>query len=149
MKIQVYWYLHISQAVISLLKVLQQKMQPINSNNITGTFIPQTDMLAFVNCDGAHFFNAMQIIRCEASSNYTRFHFNDQKILLIAKTLGEYEASLPPKLFLRIHRSEIINISHVRKYDKLGNLWLSDGTCLTVAKRRKAKVIRALRSFIL
>ena len=106
-------------------------------------------MLGFVNSDGTHFFNATQIIRCEASSNYTRFHFNDQKMLVIAKTLGEYEASLPPQLFLRIHRSDIINISQVKKHDHLGNLWLSDGTRLTVAKRRKAKVIKALQSFIL
>ena len=124
-------------------------MQPINSNKITGASIPQTDMPGFVNCDETHFFNTTQIMRCEASSNYTRFHFNDQKMLVIAKTLGEYEASLPPQLFLRIHRSDIINISHVKKHDHLGNLWLSDGTRLTVAKRRKAKVIKALQSFIL
>ena len=124
-------------------------MQPINSNKITGSFLSQSDMLGIVNSNGTHFFNAKQIIRCEASSNYTRFHFNDQKMLVIAKTLGEYEASLPPQLFLRIHRSDIINIFHVKKHDNLGNLWLSDGTRLTVAKRGKAKVIKALQSFIL
>ena len=124
-------------------------MQPINSNKITGAFIPKTDMLGFVNCDGAHFFNAKQIIQCEASSNYTPFHFNDQNIFLIAKTLGKDKASLPSPLFLRIHRSAIINISHVRKRANLCNLCLSDGIHMTVAKRRKVKVIIALSSFIL
>lgn len=94
-------------------------MQPIKSNKIAGVFIPQTDMLGFVHCDGAHFFNATQIIYCNASSNHTRFHFNDQKILVIAKTLGEYKASLSAQLFLRIHWSDFINIVHVKKHDTL------------------------------
>lgn len=124
-------------------------MQPINSNKITVASIPQMDMPGLVNCNGTHFFSAMKIIRCEASSNYTPFHFNDPKIFLIAKTLGKDKASLLSPLFLRIHRYYIPNISHVGKRGNLSNLLLSDGSRLTVAKKRKPKVIIALRSFIL
>ena len=121
---------------------------PGTINNI-GSLFNQTGILGFPTCNGTLFFKSGQIIRCEAKSNYTRFHFIDQKMLVVAKTLGDYENSLPSQFFLRIHRSVIINISHIRKHDNHGNLWLSDGTRLTVAKRRKVRVAKALQSFIL
>lgn len=105
-------------------------------------------MLGVNTCTGIRFFNPQQLIRCEASSNYTWFFFADKKTVLVARTLGEYEKVLPAH-FLRIHRSDIINISHVRKHDNLGNLWLSDGTRLIVSKRRKVAVIKTLQSFVI
>ena len=113
------------------------------------SLVNESGILGFATCKGTLFYNPGQIIRCEAKSNYTRFHFIDHKMLVVAKTLGDYENSLPSQFFLRIHRSDIINISHIRKHDSLGNLWLSDGTRLTVSKRRKARVIKALKFLIL
>ncbi len=129
---------------------LSQSMRlPVANIIDNDSLIHEQGILGFATCNGTFFFKSGQIIRCEAKNNYTRFHFIDQKMLVVAKTLGEYETSLPSKSFLRIHRSYIINISHIRKHDNLGNLWLSDGTRLTVSKRRKARVIKALQSFIL
>ena len=124
-------------------------MQLPGTNNNDTSLFNETGIVGFATCKGTLFFNIRQIIRCEASNNYTRFHFIDQKMLVVAKTLGEYETSLPSQFFLRIHRSDIINISHINKHDNHGNMWLSDGTRLTVSKRRKARVIKALQSFIL
>jgi two-component system, LytTR family, response regulator len=124
-------------------------MQWPETNNHVDSLIDQTGILGFTTCKGTLFYSPGEIIRCEAKSNYTRVHFIDQKMLVVAKTLGNYENSLPAQFFLRIHRSDIINIAHIRKHDNLGNLWLSDGTRVTVSKRRKARVAKALRSFIL
>lgn len=139
-----------SMGLISLLTIYQWKMKLPDANIINNDSLANEPViLGFATCNGTFFFKSGQIIRCEAKNNYTRFHFIDHKMLLVAKTLGEYETSLPSQLFLRIHRSDIINISHVKKHDKSGNLWLSDGTRLTVSKRRKASVVKALQSFIL
>lgn len=119
------------------------------ANTGTGTGNTENAILGFNTSNGTYFFTPRQIIRCEAMSNYTRLYFTDRKELLVAKTLGEYETSLPSRYFLRIHRSDIINISYIKRHDHLGNLWLTDGTKLTVSKRRKTRVIEALRSFIL
>jgi two-component system LytT family response regulator len=124
-------------------------MQLPRGNNIVGSLDNEPALLGLATCNGTFFFKSGQIIRCEAKSNYTRFHFIDQKMLLVARTLGDYENSLPSQFFLRIHRSDIINIAHIIKHDNLGNLWLSDGTRLTISKRRKASVVKALQSFIL
>ena len=88
-------------------------MQPISSNSITESFISQTDSLGFINYKDIHLFNATEIIRCEAGSDYNRFNLNDQKIFLITRTLGEDECNFLHHLFLRIHRSGILPMSHV------------------------------------
>jgi two-component system, LytTR family, response regulator len=125
-------------------------MELSGTNNISNdSLAKEPAIIGFATCDGTFFFNYGQIIRCDAKSNYTRFHFIDRKMLIVAKTLGDYENSLPSQFFLRIHRSDIINISHIRKQDNHGNMWLSDGTRLTVSKRRKARVTKALQSYIL
>lgn len=52
------------------------------------------------------------IIWLEADGNYTLLHIKDQKLAL-RTTLKEVEQQLPAELFIRIHKSFLINISKV------------------------------------
>lgn len=59
-----------------------------------------------------------QIIRCEADRNYTSFFLQDDKKILVSKTLKEYEILLTGYNFLRVQQSHLININYVDRYDK-------------------------------
>lgn len=61
----------------------------------------------------------------EADRNYCRIYSKDRRYLLVS-TLKEVDKKLPEKRFLRIHRSYIVNLSHI---DEIG------GTHLVVASR--------------
>ena len=50
----------------------------------------------------------------EAEGNYVRIHFGKQSSLL-RETLAKLESQLDPRKFTRIHRSQIVNIDHVRE----------------------------------
>jgi two-component system, LytTR family, response regulator len=58
------------------------------------------------------------ILYCEAVDNFTRFHFESGNPLLICRTLKYFEDVLKDHRFLRIHRSFVINPSHVVRYSK-------------------------------
>ena len=58
------------------------------------------------------------ILYCEAVDNFTRFHFENTTPLLICRTLKYFEDVLREHSFLRIHRSFVINPSHVVRYSK-------------------------------
>lgn len=58
------------------------------------------------------------ILYCEAADNFTHFHFDDKRSLLICRTLKYFEEVLKCHNFLRIHRSYIINPQHVLRYSK-------------------------------
>jgi two-component system, LytTR family, response regulator len=48
--------------------------------------------------------------------------------------------------FLRIHKSHLINPTHIESYDKQGWLKMSDGSEVEVARRKKEYVQDALKN---
>lgn len=54
------------------------------------------------------------ILYIEAERNYCRIFSSNREHVLVM-TLKEMDKKLPPKHFLRIHRSYIINISHIKE----------------------------------
>ena len=60
------------------------------------------------------------ILYIEADRNYSRI-FTNKKEYLLTLTLKTIESKLPPELFVRVHRSYIINLSHV---DEVANGYL-------------------------
>jgi two-component system LytT family response regulator len=87
---------------------------------------------------GVYFFSPLEIIRCQASNNYTWFYLTGNRKIFVAKTLGRYEAPLSENNFIRIHRTDIVNKIFVSRVEKSGAVWLKDGTCLTISKRRRS-----------
>ena len=98
--------------------------------------------------EGLYFFHADEIIRLEASSNYTYIHFTNRKPLLIAKVLGEYETMLDPLGFVRTHRSHLINKKHIRFIDVSGQVIMQDTSRAEISRRKRKEVMKELRSCI-
>lgn len=65
-----------------------------------------------------------------------------------AKLLHEYEDLLINSGFLRVHKSYIVNISHIQQYvrdrETGGQLRMSNNTMIDVARRRKEEVVAKL-----
>lgn len=68
--------------------------------------------------------------------NYLKFFLKDQQIKLIRKTIKTVESELSPRHFLRIHKSYIVNIKHVKSIEgnqvKLDDLYLPIGKSYSV-----------------
>ncbi len=86
------------------------------------------------------------IIRCEASGNYTVFHLVDGQRVIVSRTLKEYEAILADQSFQRVHNSHLVNLEYVRKYIKGdgGYVVMSDNAQVMVARRKKDELLRNL-----
>jgi two-component system LytT family response regulator len=87
------------------------------------------------------FVKAEAIEWVEAAGDYVQIHTADQKHLL-RKTMKEMEAALASERFLRIHRSTIINVDHLREMRPYGSngeyiAVLDDGT-----KRKLSRTYR-------
>lgn len=98
--------------------------------------------LALSTSEGIFLYNPADIVLLEASSNYTRFYFVNQKTLIVAKTLKEYEDVLLDHQFLRVHKSYLVNKKHVLKVDKEGILELSNQMHIPISRRRKAEILQ-------
>ncbi len=95
---------------------------------------------------GMVFLRVQEIIRCEASVNYTTLYLADQPKITVAKTLKEFEELLTPHAFCRVHNSHLINLACIRSYHrgKGGYVTLSDGSSVEVSSRRKEAFLRRL-----
>ncbi|MES2773309.1 MAG: LytTR family DNA-binding domain-containing protein [Bacteroidota bacterium] len=58
------------------------------------------------------------ILYCHAVSNYTEFHFGNHQKILSSYTLGYYSELLSDHHFFRIHRSYLVNLSHIKMYKR-------------------------------
>lgn len=78
-----------------------------------------------------------QIIRCEASSNYTKIYLQDESSILASKTLKEYEAILSSTGFLRVHKSHLVNAFFIERIVNKSELILSNNDRIPISRRRK------------
>lgn len=79
------------------------------------------------------------IIYCEAERSYTIFHLEGNKTVTVSKPLLEYDQILEGTSFLRIHKSFLINLNHVKEYQRGegGTVIMSDNAEIEVSRRKK------------
>lgn len=98
--------------------------------------------LALSTSEGIFLHEPKDIILLEGSSNYTRFYFTTKKSLIVAKTMKEYEDILLEHQFLRVHKSYLVNKTHVVKVDREGVLEMSNKMNVPVSRRRKSEILQ-------
>lgn len=85
-----------------------------------------------------YFLKAAEIEWIEAAHNYAVLHAGGKSHLL-RETMDSLESRLDPDLFIRIHRSTMVNIEHVREIQPWMRgehaVILEDGTRLTLSRR--------------
>jgi len=93
--------------------------------------------LALSTTEGYLFLRLSEIIYLEASSNYTCIHLMDGRKEMVARTLGEFEDPLLLYPFIRVHRSYIVNLAHVRKMVKGNNILMANTELVPLSPGRK------------
>lgn len=102
--------------------------------------------IALPSSDGIDFIEAETIIRAEAERSYSNFYLENGKKILVSKPLKEYEALLEQCNFFRVHKSHMINLTHIEKYikGKGGYVIMKDGSHVDVSVRKKDDLLNQL-----
>ncbi|MEO8172444.1 MAG: LytTR family DNA-binding domain-containing protein [Sediminibacterium sp.] len=90
-----------------------------------------------------HFLKPYDILRLEASGNYTRLYFTDGKMMLISKGIGVCEELFSDYGFIRPHQSHLVNTRFIKSFYKgkvVFELLLTDGFSVPVSSRKRDKV---------
>jgi two-component system LytT family response regulator len=99
--------------------------------------------LVITNMEGFQVLNIEEIVRLEGDKNYTHFITTGNKKLTTSKTIGDYEELLNEFGFYRAHQSTIINLRHVKGYNKGGEeIEMGDGKLIKLSRHRKAEFIK-------
>ena len=95
---------------------------------------------------GITFIDLNEIVFSEASNNYSRLVLTDGRIFIISKTLKDVQEVLEEEHFLRVHRQYIINLNHVKQFNRNdGILTMTNGEHIPVARNQKERLIEKYR----
>ena len=87
-----------------------------------------------------------QLVRIEAQSNYSKLVFADGHFLVVAKVLKKFEEQLNQNLFIRAHKTHLVNSLFIRSYEgqQHKTLVLENGENITVARSKHTCVLNQL-----
>lgn len=111
---------------------------------------PAQDMqLCVPGIRGFQIIRIRDIVFCEADNTYTILHLADQKKVMASRPLHDYELLLADTSFIRIHKSYLINVQHLKEYQKGegGIAVMSNGRQLDVSRRKKEQFIGYIKQF--
>ncbi|MBL7128715.1 MAG: response regulator transcription factor [Ignavibacteria bacterium] len=103
--------------------------------------IPQSHGFAFID--------SREITRLEAENNYTRVFTIKGEQFFTCKTIKEFEILLDSKLFLRIHKSSIINLNCFKEFVNMDGAYvlLKDDSKIAVSRRKIHDLKDAINKF--
>lgn len=81
-----------------------------------GLALRADDIVQLLAAGHARFAPVADICVIEAQENYTLVHLADHTSILVRRTLTSWEEILPPALFMRVHRSAVVNLARITAY---------------------------------
>ena len=98
--------------------------------------------IAIPGQNGISFIELNEIVFVEASNNYSKLILSDKRIFTVSKTLKDVQDVLEESHFLRVHRQYIINLNHVKQFNRNESILIMDnGDHLPIARNQKEKLI--------
>lgn len=125
-------------------KAIVKKRNESENKNLVET---KTRMkkIALPTAHGQVFVVVDEIIRLQADDNYTHFFLTDGKKLLVSRTMKEFEELLEGNNFSRIHQTHLINIDHIKEYNRNDSeVKMADGSSIPVSRRNKMDFLKML-----
>ena len=106
--------------------------------------------ISFPTFEGIVFLTRSEIIRAEADLSYTILWLQNQKKLVVSKNISEIEKTINDINFFRVHKSHLVNLKHVNKYNLKdgGEIILSDNSKVELSRRKKDAFLDAICSQI-
>jgi len=118
-------------------------------HNIGRPSSSQDSRLCIPSIKGFQMVELKDILYCEASGSYTNIYFTDGSNTCASKPIFEYEELLSDAGFVRIHKSSLVNLMHIREYlrGEGGSVVLNNNVELEVSRRKKDMFLSKIKTF--
>jgi two-component system LytT family response regulator len=116
-------------------------------HNLSNAGMPSEMRLCLPTMKGFIILKLEDIIYCEAERSYTVFHLEGNKSVTVSKPLLDYDHLLKDTSFLRIHKSYLINLHHVKEYQRGegGTVIMSNNAEIEVSRRKKEQFLLKIK----
>jgi two-component system LytT family response regulator len=106
----------------------------------------QKKKLILKTTENIHLVDLQDIISCESADSYTIVHTATGDRIMVSKTLKEYDELLADCGFFRVHKSFLINVAHIKRFEKQdgGQIVLRNDVKIPVASRKRDELLEML-----
>ena len=137
-----------SEKALSLYELLQ--LQESKQNELSASEDDESedteDGVLSVHADRkTHLVKMSNIVYVESAGEYVRLHLADGTKLVSLFRLKNMESSLQSSQFMRVHRSYIINLSHITGFTK-GRVFLSNDDYVPIGENYKEQFTNYMNS---
>lgn len=142
---------NIKQLIDAVDKAQQKKMPGVYDKQLDiikhNNSNKKPEVIAISTLDSIEFVRIADIVFLQAESAYTRIVLHGAKDIVASKNIKEFEDTLmTDSNFARVHRSYLINLNYVQRYNKTegGSVELKTGQQLPVSKKLKEELIEKM-----
>ncbi len=102
--------------------------------------------IGLTTLDGLVFVETNDIVRIEAEDHFSIVTQNKGGKILVLKSLKDFEILLKDFNFFRVHKSHVINLSHIRQVKKntAPSIVMNDNTIIPIAREIKNELLKHL-----
>jgi len=97
--------------------------------------------IALSSHKGIEFISLEEIIFCQAEGSYSSFFLTGDRKIMVSKPIKHFANSLPKDLFIRCHKSFIVQVQHLTHLDKSGDITMSNGMSVRCAKVKRDEIL--------
>jgi len=105
--------------------------------------------IAITTLESTEYVKIEDIIRIQGEGSYSKIFIKDGRNIVVSKDLKEYEEQLQEDNFYRVHKSHLINISHVKSTSHRGGgiIILTDNSKIPVSRTKKDEFCNLLSRY--
>lgn len=123
-----------------LYKTINKAIERINHKRaaVSGVTIQPShnNKIGIPSQKGVDYIDVNDILYLESINRYTSVVLTNDK-LLSSYSIGKYRPMLDGFSFCQVHRSFIVNLKHVKRYEHPGTLHMSNGVMIPVSRQNK------------
>jgi len=96
--------------------------------------------------ENIHLLEIRNIICCDSDSCYTTIHTSEGDKIMVSKTLKDYEELLADCGFYRVHKSNLINLLHIKRFERQdgGYIVLTNNLRIPVSSRKRDHLLELI-----
>jgi two-component system LytT family response regulator len=121
------------------IELKRTSQNPLNNDKLDDRiFISTVDGLIFIKID--------EVVCIAADTSYSEFYLADGKRIVSSKSISVYEEYLKNRLFVRVHKSYLINLKYIKSYQRGrgGHVCMSNGMHIKVGESKKDELLKYL-----
>ena len=124
----------VQKTFLKQLDALSENINPANTQN---------KKIVIKTSDNIYLLNTREIIHCESDDCYTIIKSVNEEKIVVSKVLKEYDELLSNHGFFRVHRSHLVNLQHIKRFEKQegGSVVMSNNQKIPVSSRARERLL--------